>query len=54
MKQDIFEEFLKRLEKANVSPKLINEIKRLWGENQLESKEAILNAIKETVAAESS
>jgi hypothetical protein len=49
MRDEIFDEFLKNLEKKNLPPKLINELKNLWLSNHLRSKDDILNVIKETV-----
>lgn len=49
MKEEIFDEFIKRLENKRVPPALIEELKSLLKNNQLQTKESILDAIAETV-----
>jgi len=49
MEKEVFEDFLRKLEIASISPKLIDKLKKLWEENKLESKEEILNAVREVV-----
>lgn len=47
VEEDIFKEFFSRLGDAKLPPKVVSALRKLWASNELESKENILNALKE-------
>lgn len=49
VQEKIFEDFLKQLEAAKAPMKVINGLKKLWENGELESKENIQKVLKEVV-----
>jgi hypothetical protein len=49
LQEEIFVEFVKKLEAAKLPAKIITGLRRLWENNELESKENIMNVLKEAV-----
>lgn len=49
MKEQIFEEFLAKLEAEKVSTEIIAELRLLWEKNEIESKEKILSLLNGVV-----
>ena len=49
IQEDIFEDFFRRLKDAKLPPKVVSALRKLWESDELESKENILNALKEGI-----
>lgn len=47
LKEDIFNEFIKKLEAAQLPTKLIDKLKELWENGKLDSKDEIRIILKE-------
>lgn len=47
VENDIFKEYFGRLRDAELPPKVVSALKKLWESNELESKENIMNALKQ-------
>jgi len=49
IQEDVFKDFFSRLETAKLPTKVVSALRKLWETNALESKENILNALKEEI-----
>jgi hypothetical protein len=47
LQEDIFEEFIKKLEAAKLPSKFIEELRKLWVSNELNSKEEVIRVSRE-------